>query len=122
MRSKQRSSDHSQGIIDPKQHIIVPKTKHAITLLADVAGAGVVIRLLIEMLTAVQFDDQPGLQTDEVRIETINPMLTAEFKAQQAAIAKILLESAFDFGLLTAQAAFANVGLWTEAIERTHIS
>jgi hypothetical protein len=102
VRGSQRRSDHSQCIIDPKQYIIVPKTKHAITLLAETVGTGVVIGLLIDVLAAVQFDDQASLQTDEVRIETINLMLAAEFKAEQTAIAKMLPERAFCFGLQAA--------------------
>ena len=64
------------------------------------------------MLAAIQFDDETRLQTDEIGIETIDPMLAAEFAAEQAAIAKMLPEDAFGFGLLATQAAFAQVGLW----------
>jgi hypothetical protein len=73
---------------------------------------GIVIGLLIEVLTAVQFDDQASMQTDEVRIETIDPMLATEFVAEQTAIAKMMPERAFGLGLQAAQAAFVEVGLW----------
>ena len=112
MRDQQRGSNHSQRIIDPKQYIIVPKTNHAITQLVKTPGAGVIVRLLIEMLTAVQFDNETGLQADEVCIEIIDVMLAAKFTAKQATITKMLPEGAFGIGLSTTQAAFADVGLW----------
>ena len=112
MRGYQRGSDHRQRIIDPKQHIIVPKANHAISQLLETARTGFVVGLLIEMLAAIQFDDETRLQTNEIGIETIDPMLAAEFAAEQAAITKMLPEDAFGFGLLATQAAFAQVGLW----------
>jgi hypothetical protein len=112
MRGEQRRRDHSQGVIDPKQYIIVPQPNYAIPMLLETTCTCVVAGLLVEMLTAVKFDDQLGPQTDEVRIETVDPVLAAEFAAEQAAIAKMLPEFAFGLGLQAAQAAFARVGLW----------
>jgi hypothetical protein len=61
------------------------------------------------MLAAIEFDDQSGLQTHEIRIETIDTMLAAEFVAQQPAIPKTLPYSAFGIGLKATQVAFAAV-------------
>ena len=82
MRGEQRGSNDSQCIIDPKQYIIVPETKHAITMLVKTPAAGVIVCLLIEMLAAVQFNHQMGLQADEVCIEIFDVMLATEFEAK----------------------------------------
>jgi len=77
-----------QGGIDCREHFIgmlqrvdIPETKHTIALPLQKVRAPLIIVTAFEMLTAVEFDDQSGLRTDEVADIAADRNLPSEAEA-----------------------------------------
>ena len=52
------------------------------------------------MLSAVEFDDQPCLETDEIRIVRTDRVLTPESKALESSSAQQMPHAPFGIGLI----------------------
>jgi hypothetical protein len=110
VRGGECGHDHRQDVVDPEQDVVVPEADHAESLRLQPARARIVVRRAIEMLAAVDFDDQPDFQTDEVRDESADGVLSSELPVEQAPVAHALPQRTFGIGLLPAQGAFAMMG------------
>lgn len=61
------------------QHNVVPKAQHAIATRLQEGGANSVSLFIIDMLAAVEFDDQLALKTTKICDIRANGKLTAKF-------------------------------------------
>jgi len=73
--------EHGREIFD---HIVVPKTDHTISMGGEFGSAFVVLRYLIRMLAAVEFDYQLLCRAGEIGDPIADRMLATEFQKRKA--------------------------------------
>ena len=78
----QRGNDGFQYVVGSFQRIVVPEAQHAKAERFECVRAFRVMGVLIEMVAAVEFDDQTMLEADEVRDATVKRMLATELRAE----------------------------------------
>jgi hypothetical protein len=101
----ERIEDRQQHTFAICQNVIVPKWQNSITLVREMSVAPI-ISLALQMLSAVNFDDEISVAAHEVDNKGADCFLTDEFESSQTAVAQREPELAFGVGLLTAQSAF----------------
>jgi|PlaIllAssembly_1097288.scaffolds.fasta_scaffold196293_1 hypothetical protein len=85
----QRDPDRFLDRIDVLQHLVIEKAKHAKSMRLDAASPLFVPCCHLHVLTAVDLDDQSGLDADKIRDVSIDRMLSAEFHAAELAHAQM---------------------------------
>ncbi len=81
------------GIEDPRRpgdDVAVPEAKHPKATSPEISITSQVVVRLLDMLAAVQLDDETGFKTGKVRDEGSYGMLTAKPEARQLAAAQVL--------------------------------
>jgi hypothetical protein len=84
------------------EHIVVPKPEHPIAALAQESRSLIVVCKTFRMLSAVDFDDQTVLETDEVRDIRPKRNLTAKSRADLM-VAQRSPEGSFGVGHIPTQ-------------------
>ena len=84
--------DHRQHRLALAQHPAIVESQHSEAEVVQLRGAPRIglDRLRLEMLTAVEFDNEPRFDTSEVREEAADGMLAAELAAGELTIAQPL--------------------------------
>ncbi len=83
-------------------HIIVPETQHGITLAAQPRIPMLVIGHLLSMLTTVNLDNQPLLQTHKIYNIAAHWFLPLEFQVLEAMRPQVIPQSLLGLSLFTA--------------------
>ncbi len=114
---EQYGEDSLQNAIAILDHLAVPKSEHAIALAfqensARRIGVGA-------MLAAIQFDDQPSLDADEIGdVPAADRMLLAKFEAGETAIAHGQPDDLFDICPFASQTGGMTADLATDRVRR----
>ncbi|MES2405488.1 MAG: hypothetical protein V4567_14305, partial [Pseudomonadota bacterium] len=87
-----------KNIISSPKDLVVPESKHPKSRRLERRGAAFVISALIEMLAAIEFDDQAVLQTNEIENVARHPVLAAKLHAELC-IAQVMPKQRFCIGL-----------------------
>ena len=93
----QRDDDGFHYVVGSLQRIVVPDAQYAKPQRFERMRAFRVTRVLIEMLAAIEFDDQTMLDADEIHDITVDGMLATKLRAELAG-AQARPESLFDVG------------------------
>jgi hypothetical protein len=83
-------NDFLGNIIKMIKYIIIPKKDHVITLILQSSPTVLIIRDLIQMTAAIDFNDQPHFGTKEIGNVRANWMLPTEFIVTQIAVSERL--------------------------------
>ena len=78
-------------------HFVVPEPDNAKTLAFDQCGSTLVVALLVAVLPAVDFNNQPGFETHEVKDVRTQGALPAELESLEAAASYVLPQQGFGF-------------------------
>ena len=70
------------------QHVVIPEAQDAVALVLQKQAALLVVGLLVGVLSAVQFDNQPDCRGGKIGDVTANDVLAAEFDAVQLSAAQ----------------------------------
>jgi hypothetical protein len=89
------------------QHVIIPEPQDFESPADEHVGADGVLPAMprVVVLSAVEFDDQPDLETDEVREVGSDRKLPAEFSAKYLAIPQSRPQTAFGARLVATESA-----------------
>jgi len=82
LRLNQCGVYRSQNIVRPLESVVIPKPQHSETKRSKLFGSGCVIPGPIEMLAAIQFDDQATLNTNEIHNVADNLMLAPKLETK----------------------------------------
>ncbi|KFN45111.1 hypothetical protein N789_03560 [Arenimonas oryziterrae DSM 21050 = YC6267] len=88
-----------QHDLHAQQHIVIPEPEHAIAAAPKKFAASFVVGALLDVLAAVELDDQCIFDANEVHDEGADGVLTSEFRTGQAAVADVEPEAGFRVGL-----------------------
>ena len=91
---------HSFGV---SQDLIVPKSDHPESPLRQESATLDIRRLSLHGLAAVEFDDQPPFEADEVHDLGRERILATKCMSYKAVVAEVLPEATFSVGLVPAQ-------------------
>ena len=78
----QRKDDRANYAVHVLGHIVIPKTDHFVAKRFKILCSFFVVFLLLDELTAVQFDDEVFLDTHERRDEVSGGVLPAKVDSQ----------------------------------------
>ena len=73
-----RGGDHLHDRVDLGEHVMVPEAQDAVPRFLEPSSARSILVLGLDVLTAVELDDEVGLGACEVRDEWADGMLAAE--------------------------------------------
>ena len=92
-----RPNDRFDHSLSFSRHIAVPEAQDSKVLRFQKLGALVIVNGPLDMLAAVQFDDQPALETREIGNVWTNWNLASKPRARNLSSAKVLPENLFGF-------------------------
>jgi hypothetical protein len=84
-------------ILDVSVHVAVPETKHTKAGRPQEIVAALVVHQPVDMLAAVQFDDDSAVERNEVANIEPDLVLASEFESSQLASSQATPEQAFGF-------------------------
>ncbi len=99
----QRFENHFQHGVDVGRHPVVREAQHPITLLIQEAVPASIAGRILDVLRAVQLDDELRLKAGEVGDVGANRVLAAEAEAVELASAKVSPEKRLNLGLSAPQ-------------------
>jgi hypothetical protein len=97
--------DRLGDVFDSGCHVDVPEAQDAKASTPQEGVAMQIVWRLIEMLAAVQLDDNGGFQANEIADIRVDPMLPSEFETAQLTAAQSTPEKAFSLRRIPAQVA-----------------
>jgi hypothetical protein len=100
----QRGADAREDGFELAEDLMIPEAHHTVTFASEV-GVAFAIGIAIEMLRAVELDDQLALQRGEISDKGSDWNLPAKLDPVDSASAQQVPQLAFDFGLRAAQPA-----------------
>ena len=108
--SRKRPLDSFEHACDVVEHFAVPEANHSVAMLLDQLCSPGILRGAVEVLSAVQLDDQSRLRAGEVRDEVADRELSAETEIGKSSRSKTRPEFLFGIGLVVTQLASAMLG------------
>ena len=87
------------------EHLIIPKPQHPESAFFDLLVSTIIVRCVFQMLTAIQFDHQPCLNTGKIDDIAAYRDLATETEAGDLPVAEKAPEVAFGIGCLISQGA-----------------
>jgi hypothetical protein len=84
------------------QNIIVPESKHSISLVFEKFCSTRIGLGLLAMLSSIQFNDEHGFRADEIGDEGADGKLPPEFMSAEASIAQVEPQTSFGICLIDA--------------------
>jgi hypothetical protein len=97
-------TDHIEHPLDIPKHIVIPKSQHTVTVRFEILRAPPIAHALC-MLAAVDFDDDAGLVTGEVREVRTDRRLAAKVRAAWRELAQGMPEFFLGVGWIVAKRA-----------------
>jgi hypothetical protein len=86
-RSFEHVGNPLENLVDPRNHFVVPEPQHPVAGRAQKLGPNFVAIRLIGVLRTIQFNNELGFLTKEVREIWPNRMLAAELEVGQLVVA-----------------------------------
>ena len=77
------------------QNVVIPKAQYPVSLTLQVDGSLLVVKLLVCVLSAVQFDDEPVFKGGEVCNVLANGILATEFDAVESSGTQVTPQAVF---------------------------
>ena len=101
----QRLEDRVDDGIEFRLYITIPEPQDTVTCRSEETVSPIVIRAALEMLAAVQFDDDPAIEGGKVADVEANLMLTTKLEATDLPPTETTPEETFRIGLVMAKIA-----------------
>ena len=112
--------DRQAYAVEVLQHLVVPATQHAKSCRLEIAVAdGIATRF--RMLAAVDFDDQPRLEADEVEDVAVERHLALEFQAFELLVAESLPQDVLGLGRVGPHRAGEGAVGWCDGLAQAGI-
>jgi hypothetical protein len=104
-----------ENFLDALEHLVVPEAKHPVAARVEKRSAGFVFLSSLEMLRAVQLDDEAPFGRAEISEVGADRKLTAEFGVAHLAVSQVAPQDSFGVGLFESQAAGVLLGRYDRA-------
>jgi hypothetical protein len=104
-----------KNFLDALQHLVVPEAQHPVAARVEKRSAGFIFLSSLEMLRAVQLDDEASFGRAEICEVGAERKLTAEFGVAHLAVSQVAPQDSFGVGLFESQAAGVLLGRYDRA-------
>jgi hypothetical protein len=114
-RTSKQLIDRAKNLLDILKHLDVPESKHAVSLGIEKRCADFIFFGALDVLCAIQFDDEPPFSRAEISKVRPERELSAKLGATHLASSQMMPQNSFGVGLLAPQASSVLLGRFDRA-------
>jgi hypothetical protein len=115
LRTSKEIIDRAKNLLDILKHLAVPESKHTVSLRLEKRCANFIFFGALDVLCAIQFNDEPPFSRAEISEVRPNRELSAKFGATHLARSQMMPQDSFGVGLLAPQASSVLLGRFDRA-------